>query len=90
MCFLRSQSLHLPGVETGGREHLMPPEPSPLTEGSKSTLVMLPPAPSRVWLASRRPGGTGGTGEMRSLNLMKMRSYDEELGKSGAGKSLLI
>lgn len=29
-----------------------------LTEGSKSTLVMLPPAPSRVWLAFRRPGGS--------------------------------
>lgn len=41
---------------------------SPLTEGSKSTLVMLPAAPSRVWLASRRPGGTGKkTGEMKSL-----------------------
>lgn len=40
--------------------HSMPLRQRPLTEGSKSTLVMLPPAPSRVWLASRRPGGEQG------------------------------
>lgn len=50
-----------------------------LTEGSKSTLVMLPPAPWRVWLASRRPGGVGTRGRDRYsevTDLMKMRSWD--------------
>lgn len=64
-------------METEGGGHPMPL--SGLTEGSKSTLVMLPPAPSRVWLASRRPGGTRGRDRCNEVtNLMKMRSWNQE------------
>lgn len=64
-------------METEGGGHPMPL--SGLTEGSKSTLVMLPPAPSRVWLASRRPGGTRGRDRYNEVtNLMKMRSWNQE------------
>lgn len=70
---LRLQSPHLPG---GGG----PPMPlGRLTEGSKSTLVMLPPAPSRVWLASRRPEMTAGRDRCSEVtNLMKMRNWEWE------------